>query len=531
MPPMRVLLPCLFVVLAACAEERNHGPNLLLISLDSVRADALGVYGARLASGESPTPHLDALAAGGLLYLDAHATTSWTLPSHTSLFTGLPELAHAVEQDGERLAAEIPTLAETLATAGYRTFGVYSGPYLDPRYGFARGFERYERGYGAELARAADELDTVTTLLARIDAARDPERAQVARERLASAERALESASHADVSAARVAELALEELAEAARDARPFFLFTHFFDAHYDYRAPEAFLRKVDPERRADTALACSPVTTDPRSAASCRLRYQAEIAWLDAEVGRVLAELERLGLAENTLVAVVSDHGDEFLEHGALGHRRTLHEEVLRVPMILRFPARIDAGEERGGAKPLFALHDEVLEKLGVRAERDGWIAPVARLVRPEFVELELGSERVRTNRLHVLESFRHADLVVRRERVLLRAIDPLPAPLRAAFDERARAEFAHEELLWAAHATSPGEETWSSEFTGTEARAALDAFRVVYPQWTSQRRAPQATEDAEGLAAALRGLGYSGSEGTFSVESDELVLPPPGY
>ena len=70
-----------------------------------------------------------------------------------SLFTGLPELAHAVEQDGERLAAGIPTLAETLAEAGYRTFGVYSGPYLDPRYGFARGFERYERGYGWMFSR------------------------------------------------------------------------------------------------------------------------------------------------------------------------------------------------------------------------------------------------------------------------------------------------------------------------------------------------------------------------------------------
>ncbi|MEQ1893945.1 MAG: sulfatase-like hydrolase/transferase, partial [Planctomycetota bacterium] len=96
---MRPLLPLVLVCLAACGgRERNVGPNLLLISLDSVRADALGVYGARLASGESPTPNLDALAAGGLVYREARATTSWTLPSHTALFTGVPELAHAVEQ-------------------------------------------------------------------------------------------------------------------------------------------------------------------------------------------------------------------------------------------------------------------------------------------------------------------------------------------------------------------------------------------------------------------------------------------------
>ncbi|MEQ1893782.1 MAG: sulfatase, partial [Planctomycetota bacterium] len=486
-------------------------------------------YGARLASGESPPPNLDALAAGGLVYREARATTSWTLPSHTSLFTGLPELAHAVEQDGERLAQEIPTLAETLAQAGYRTFGVYSGPYLDPRYGFARGFARYERGYGAELARAADELETVTELLARIDSAREPERAEVARERLARAERALEVASHADVSAARVAELAREELVRASRDARPFFLFAHFFDAHYDYRPPEQFLHKVDPEHTTDPALSCSPVTTDPESVASCRLRYQGEVAWLDAEVGRVLDELARLDLAENTLVVVVSDHGDEFLEHGALGHRRTLHEEVLRVPVIVRFPGRVEAGKERDGATPLFALHDELLAHLGVRAERDSVSAPVARLVRPEYVELELGSERVRANRLHVLESFWHAGLVLRRERVLLRAIDPLPVSLRTVFEQRARSEFAREELLWAPLAP-PGQETWSSDFTGAAARVALDAFRTSYALWTGQRRAPRPTEDAEGLAAALRGLGYAGFEGTFSVESDALVLPPPG-
>ena len=533
---MRPALLLALVGLAACGEKaRDPRPNLVLISLDSVRADALGAYGARLAHAptESPTPRIDALAAAGLVYEEARATTSWTLPSHTSLFTGLPELAHAVEQDGERLSDELMPLAEMLARAGYRTDGIYSGPYLDPRYGFARGFERYARGYGAELANAADELTSAAALLASVDAAHAPERVEVARARLTRTEHALEAASHADVSAARVTELAREALAEAAADARPFFLFAHFFDAHYDYRPPAEFLRRVDPAGIADPNCACGPATTDAASAASCRLRYQGEVAWLDHNVGLLLDELARFDLAENTLVVLVSDHGDEFLEHGALGHRRTLHEEVLRVPVILRFPGRLTAGERRSTPLALHELHDELLALLGVNAPRPAGPAPVARLIRPEFVELALARRTVRANRLHVLESFRHADLVLQRERVLLRSIDPLEALApaeRAEFEALVAVEFAGETLRWASGTAAPGSESWSTDFTPEPARSALAAFRSSYAAWSERRNRPRATVDAQGLQAALQGLGYTGSEGSFTVESDALVLPLPG-
>lgn len=531
MGAMRSLGLSALVVLAGCGERaRDPRPNLVLVSLDSVRADALGVHGARLASGESPTPVLDALASAGVVYDEARATTSWTLPSHASLFTGLPELAHAVEQDGEKLADGLELLTETLADAGYRTHGIYSGPYLDPRFGFGRGFERYEHGYGAALAQAADELETVTRLLASFDPAREPERAQVARERLALAERGLEVASHADVSAARVTALALAALEDAHADERPFFLFAHYFDAHYDYRPPPEFLRRVAPGGSIDEEVRCSPVTTDPSSVASCRLRYQGEVAWLDAEVGRLLARLAELGLAENTLVAVVSDHGDEFLEHGALGHRRTLQDEVLRVPVLLRFPGKLAAGERRTEALALHELHGVLLEQLGVAGPRAPEAAPIARLVRPEFIELEFPSGRVRTNRLYVLERFWHEDVVVERTGVLLRALDPLAPALRAEFERRAAEELAASarSLRWGA--SRGAEPSWSDDFEREPARSALTAYRASYRTWVALRSRPAATEDAEGLAAALRGLGYGGAEGTFSVASDELVLPEPG-
>lgn len=527
------LAPVALLLLAACAREpRDPRPNLLLISLDSVRADALGAYGAHLphAPDVSPTPHLDALAAQGVLYTEARATTSWTLPSHVSLFTGLPEIAHAVEQDGESLPQELPTLGEQLARGGYRTAGVYSGPYLDARFGFARGFERYERGYGAELEAASNEREAAQRRLALLDAAREPERVRAARERLAQAEQALEAASHRDVSAARVTDLALAELARAADDPRPFFLFVHHFDAHYDYRPPPEFLRRVDPSGSAEADLGCNPSVSAPDAVDRCRLRYQGEVAWLDAEIGRLLEGLAQLGLESNTLIAVVSDHGEEFLEHGALGHRRTLFEEVLRVPILLRPPGGAARGHVRADPIALHEFGAELLAELGRDPGAPRVAAPIARLVRPAYAELELEGATLRTKRLEIRETFWHERIAVRRARTRLAAIDPLAPTLRAAFEARAQAEFEREELLWAPLDTPPGREPWSADFTDPAAAAALAAYREAHARWSAVRRMPGQTTAAEELAAALRGLGYAGSEGTFALESDALVLPPPG-
>ncbi len=236
--------------LVGCAHEPDRRPNVLLISLDSVRRDMLGCYGARFA-GRSPSPNLDRLAAQGVRIENALSSTSWTLPAHATLFTGVSEFVHGVEQDGQRLGEEFPTLAEHLRDAGYRTAGVYSGPYLDPRFGFGRGFERYRAGYGPELAAAARQaalaLERVRAT-AQTDAGETSARAQnlAAVEENARAERALEVASHRDSSAHAVSDLVLAEL--GASDERPFFLFAHYFDAHYDYVPPPPFEREFDPD-------------------------------------------------------------------------------------------------------------------------------------------------------------------------------------------------------------------------------------------------------------------------------------------
>ncbi|HEX6884219.1 MAG TPA: sulfatase [Planctomycetota bacterium] len=552
----RRTVAALALLLAACSRGPRPTTSVLLVSLDSVRADFLGCYGAALphAPGRTPSAHLDRLAAEGVLYENARSTTSWTLPAHATLFTGLPELVHGVEQDGQRLPEELATLAERLRAAGYRTYGVYSGPYLAPSYGFGRGFERYEAAYGPALAGALAELEVAARLVESLDVAREPARARVAVERRAAAVGAVEAASHADVSSERVTAQALAELARAAADGRPFLLFAHYFDPHYDYAPPAAVGRSFDPEYRGRLdarGYVTNPaiVTYDPSSPTGRRrvvserdlehvqALYAGEIAWTDRHVGRLLEELARLGLSESTLVVVVGDHGDEFFEHGSIGHRQTLHEEVLRVPAILRLPGVLPAGARRAEPVTLADLGREILRLVLPSADLGPALPTVGRLVRvdlePLSFELDGAPRAVEGSRVRILESFWSGSLKLLRVRERLEPGQPLAADESAAFARAAAERFAREELRWIDLAAHPGEpeEAWSTDFSDPRARAALAEFRAAHAELGARRAAPPLVAETEELVAALRGLGYVGQEapqGTLA--ATDLLLPPPG-
>jgi arylsulfatase A-like enzyme len=491
---------------------------VLLISLDSVRADQLGVYRELLggAHGRSPSPNLDRLAAEGVLVEEALATTSWTLPSHVTLFTGLPELVHGVEQDGQALDPGLPTLAEELRSRGYRTFGVYSGPYLDPRFGLGRGFERYVVGYGPELAAAAERAAHALERVQALDDSQDREQRYAILEQNAEAERALEVSSHRDVSSRVVSDRVIAELAAAAGDGRPFFVFAHYFDPHYDYVPPAPFDTAFDPDyagtvdgrdfarRLTDPALAA-------RELEHLRALHDGELAWTDSQIGRVLAELERLELAADTLVVIMADHGEEFLEHGGLGHRRTLYEEVLRVPLILRLPGRLPAGLRLPGPTSLAALLPTVLPLV------DG-SGPPALLEpgAPAPGRLVLNPTGRREDVL-VVESFRHERFKLLRRCALVPDAAGKP----------------REELTWIDLEQHPEEQVqdWSSDFDAPDARRALLAFRETYARLVRERRSAPLAAKAEDLLGAFRGLGYAGEEARVgALPDDELVLPPPG-
>jgi arylsulfatase A-like enzyme/Flp pilus assembly protein TadD len=279
-------LAMLCALAAGCARPggtaATGGPvNVLLVTIDTVRADHLGCYGDRAAE----TPRLDRLAGQGVRFADASSAVPLTLPSHSSLLSGLLPPHHGLRNNGAgSFPSGSPTLATALSAAGYRT-GAFVGSFvLDRRFGLARGFATYD-----------DEIE------------RDPR-----------AGAALEAERPGSV----VVDRALAWLGKDEKDnrdnkdgGRPFFLWVHLYDAHAPYTPPSPWRERF----------AGRP--------------YDGEIASVDAQVGRLLDELDRRGLAASTVVAVASDHGEALGEHGEATHGLLLYQPTLHVPLLLRAP------------------------------------------------------------------------------------------------------------------------------------------------------------------------------------------------
>ena len=252
------------------------GWNLLLVTLDTLRADRLGCYG-RATAG---TPALDALAARGVRFDQAQSAVPLTLPSHATILSGLQPPRHGLRDNGRgSLPADVATLATRLSAAGYRT-GAFVGAFvLDHRYGLARGFDLYDdeiprRGSALEAERPGSEV--VDRALAWLD-----DRPGV----------------------------------EGGGVRVPFFAWLHLYDPHAPYEPPEPF-RGRHPG--------------DP---------YGGEVAAVDAQVARLLAALDRRRETDRTLVVVAGDHGESLGEHGELTHGLLLYQGTLRVPLLLAAP------------------------------------------------------------------------------------------------------------------------------------------------------------------------------------------------
>ncbi|MFQ5412655.1 MAG: sulfatase-like hydrolase/transferase, partial [Phycisphaerae bacterium] len=280
--------------------------NVLLICMDTVRSDRLGCYGYR----PNPTsPHLDLLAAESTLFLDASATAGWTKPSVPSFMTGTYPAQHGVYEGSARgiggkvtdvLPDSAVTLAEVFAENGYRTGAVIHNDHLRKGSGIEQGFDYYE-----------DQADDARDIRWR----------------------------------------ALDWLAE--EDGRqPFFLYLHFLDAHYPYPVPEAyaskFLEDSDPSvfhtagwRRVRDAINHGERTLEPAELKALNGLYDGSIRYIDDQLGLLFEALSRRSILKNTVICVIADHGEEFMEHGRIGHGHGLYENLLRVPWILKVPNR----------------------------------------------------------------------------------------------------------------------------------------------------------------------------------------------
>jgi len=296
--------------------KRPH-PNVLLVVMDTTRADRLGCYG----STRGLTPGIDALAASGVRFEHAYAHAPWTLPSTASLLTSRLPSAHGAGGRIGRftpLSPRVATLAEQFRSGGYRTAAIINVMFLSERFGLTRGFEHVDYFKGATNEHMRPAGDTTDAAIAWLTAHRD----------------------------------------------RPFFALVHYFDPHLVYAPPRAFReRYADPRDRAPAAplfgkrrdmvkLRQGKINVDQLPIDRLQKLYNAEVAYVDHELTRLIGGLKTAGLSDNTIVVLTADHGEEFLDHGGYEHGHTLYDELIHVPLIFTgrdVPANVAAPDVVG--------------------------------------------------------------------------------------------------------------------------------------------------------------------------------------
>jgi arylsulfatase A-like enzyme len=355
------------------AEATPTRPNIVLVVLDSVRAANCSAYGYE----RSTTPHLERLAEQGALFEQATSVGCWTLPVHASLFTGMYPSRHGVTVSAEALSADVPTLAERLSLAGYRTACFSNNAYISSASGMTRGFEhvddiwRVTHPRGVSLPRLSQRIKALERrgpfLRPLVGALRRAKR-------LRETWRAWRSSRD---SGAGYTNARIRDWLNASEDERPFFIFVNYMETHEPYLPPYPFNRRFVSGRFNPWRVVRSAGRRDEILAQNGRRRsedleileglYDGTIAYADERVRELTDVLAEGAEPDATLVAVTSDHGDAFGEHGHLGHRLTLYEELLRVPLVIRFPRLFAPGSRVSTPASLGDLYPTIVEAAGL--------------------------------------------------------------------------------------------------------------------------------------------------------------------
>ena len=330
-------------------------PNVLLIVLDTVRADHLSVYGYH----RETTPNLAKLARRGVAFEQARSAAPWTLPSHSTIFTGRwpRELGVAA---GRTLDAKYPTLAQALTAKGYVTAGFVGNTYFcNSWYGLARGFAHYEDFYEQNVLISPDEALRCTAVgrwLIKLTGTAYNVRPGV-------------SSNMKD--AERVNRDFLKW--QADHPGRPFFAFLNYIEAHDPYTVPPGFDRHfgLKPETAADAELirhwhSVDKAGVTPRQLTMVRDAYDDCLSTLDEQLGRVFEELCRRGILDKTLVILTADHGEQLGERGLYGHGQSLFHQEVHVPLILAGPGIPSSGQFIPEPVSLRDIPATVVERLG---------------------------------------------------------------------------------------------------------------------------------------------------------------------
>jgi arylsulfatase A-like enzyme len=294
----------------------------VIVVVDTLRFNHLGCYGYE----RNTSPSVDRFAGEAVRFDRAYASSSWTQPSVASMLTGLHPGAHTVFRMERSLPDTAETLAEILKDEGYATAAIISHRLIGTGTNFDQGFEVFDE---------------------------------------------LHAKGYRYRSTPGVTAKAISLLEGFAREERPFFLLVHYFDPHYNYNRHSAFgfapksagrLKGIESIKK----LRALPDPT-PAEIGLVEGLYDEEVRYTDQGFGRLLAALEELNLKEKTMIVFTADHGEEFYERGWLGHTRTLYEEIIRVPLLVRMPKGRNGGEVVRDQVSLVGLTPTVLDIMGV--------------------------------------------------------------------------------------------------------------------------------------------------------------------
>ena len=345
-------------------DQIPDGPDVLLITIDTLRRDRLSCLSDRAPA----TPHLDALAAEGLLYTNAWGTSSWTLPNMGSIHTGLTPRMLGVKRT-QGLPEAATTLAETAWRAGWRTVAIASNPYLGYDYGFEKGFESFDHAIVMEPLSPASRSVLVRETTRYVNANTMPDDAR----RLVGKAQRWFVLDH---------------------DDRPVFFWLHMMDPHLPYRwrplpgdetrplLPASGLFEGDRFMGLHALREMAP-DPDPAILAAVEALYDREVRYVDAWFGALMAELDRLDRLDQMLVIVAADHGEEFFEHGGYEHGHSLMPEVAGVPLLVRLPGGRRAGERIERSVSLLDIAPSLYREMGwtrpegLPGHDDLWLAP----------------------------------------------------------------------------------------------------------------------------------------------------------
>jgi arylsulfatase A-like enzyme len=352
--------------------DGDDRPNVVLVVMDTARAKETVPAASRI------TPTLASLADSGTEFTRAYTSSPWTLPSHVSLFTGLYTAAHGAHGGHTYLNADHETLPEAFQSAGYETVGVSNNCWITGEFGFDRGFDRFRKGW----QYIQSDVDTGAV----VRASGVSERLTSFKDQLLAGNPAITLANVAyerylcgDNGAARTTDWVDKWLTDRqhGHTDQPFFLFCNYIEPHIEYDPPREYAEQFLSPAAVDEAI---QLRQDPRAfdvgeydltERECELLrglYRGELAYVDAQLGRLRDSLRAAGEWENTVFVVLGDHGENIGEYGFFGHQYNLHETVVHVPLVITGGPFQDGGQ-RNRYVQLLDLVPTLLETTGISA------------------------------------------------------------------------------------------------------------------------------------------------------------------